>query len=332
MPSTTTSRLRRFRIETLRKGRVAEVECVEIEGQVYAIRRGPVTVVRLHDEWYEDVRDPARVIEALRERADFRPDVFTFWQRVPDLEPRYPYFVRSELVAGLPVTTYGDWYERQIKKTTRNRIRKSERAGVEIRECAYDDAFVTGMTEIFNETPIRQGRRFWHYGKSVETVRREFSRFLFREELLGAYLGQELIGFAMLGHAGRFADLGQVISRLMHRDKAVNNALVAKAVDVCAQRRIPYLLYGPWEGDSLGNFKQNCGFQRLKVPRYVVALSSKGRLALRVGAYGDFMGLIPMGVRMMLKRLRREWYRFHAVSVVAFLPWCAAGVSEACPL
>ena len=61
--------------------------------------------------------------------------------------------------------------------------------------------FVRGMTSIFNETPIRQGRPFLHYGKDFETVKREFSRFLFREEIFGAYVGEELVGFIMLADA-----------------------------------------------------------------------------------------------------------------------------------
>ena len=80
--------------------------------------------------------------------------------------------------------------------------------GVEVRECAYDDDFVRGMTSIFNETPIRQGRRFWHYGKDFETVKRQFSRNLFREDLIGAYYQGELIGFAMLGRSAHLRGPG----------------------------------------------------------------------------------------------------------------------------
>ena len=69
------------------------------------------------------------------------------------------------------------------------------------------------MTSIFNETPIRQGRPFLHYGKDFETVKREFGRFLFREEIFGAYVGEELVGFIMLADAGRYAYLGQIISK-----------------------------------------------------------------------------------------------------------------------
>ena len=102
-----------------------------------------------------------------------------------------------------------------------------------MRETAYDDAFVAGMTAIFNEAPVRQGRPFWHYGKDVETVRQQFSRYIQREHMIGAFYQGEMIGFIMLGNAGRFGLTGQIISTLKHREKAVNNALVAKAVEVC---------------------------------------------------------------------------------------------------
>ena len=78
-----------------------------------------------------------------------------------------------------------------------------------MREAAYDDEFVRGMTEIFNEAPIRQGRRFWHYGKDFETVKQQFSRYLFREEMIGAYYGGEMIGFIMLGNAGNYGTRGK---------------------------------------------------------------------------------------------------------------------------
>ena len=95
-------------------------------------------------------------------------------------------------------------------------------------------------------TTVRQGRPFWHFGKDVETVRRQFSRFLFRERIFGAYLKDELVGFIFLAFSDNFANLGQIISAIGHRDKAPNNALIAKAVQVCADEGIDYLLYANW--------------------------------------------------------------------------------------
>src|SRR5262249_37200537 len=146
----------------------------------------------------------------------------------------------------LPITSFDHWWNKQIKSRTRNLIRKTEKSGVEVREAIFDDEFARGMTDIFNETPVRQGRRFWHYGKDFETVKRQFSRYLFREHLIGAYYRGELIGFVMLANAGRYALTGQIISKIQHRDKSTNNALIAKAVEVCEQKQLPYLVYLYW--------------------------------------------------------------------------------------
>ena len=50
--------LRVFASETLINGRPARLECLKIAGQIYAIDRGPIRVIRLGQEWYEDVEDP----------------------------------------------------------------------------------------------------------------------------------------------------------------------------------------------------------------------------------------------------------------------------------
>ncbi len=55
-----------------------------------------------------------------------------------------------------------------------------------------------------------------------------------------------MIGFIMLGNAGRYGVLGQIISSLKHRDKATNNALIAKAVGVCERAGLPHLVYLFW--------------------------------------------------------------------------------------
>src|SRR5262245_24145532 len=146
--------------DTLIKGQPARIECVDILGQRYAVTRGAAAILSLEDEWYEDVRDPAAVVEELRNK-DFKPDLFTFWQRLPDTEPRFQYHMEWEEIAVLPVKSYDHWFKQQIKSRVRNLIRKAEKEGVTVRETTYDDEFVRGMTAIFNEAPVRQGRRFW---------------------------------------------------------------------------------------------------------------------------------------------------------------------------
>jgi hypothetical protein len=294
------------RKETLIDGKPARVACLEVDGQTFSLSRGAATSVHLEDEWYDDVRDPQSVIDALK-GSPVRVDIFTFWQRLPQTQPEFDFHTEWESIAALPVTSFEHWWSKQIKPATRNLIRKAEKKGVEVREARYDDDFIWGMTEIFNETPIRQGRRFWHYGKDFETVRQQFSRHVAREDLLGAYYRDELIGFAMLGDAGRYGVLGQIISKIQCRDKSPNNALVAKAVEICERKRLPHLVYAYWDDGSLADFKRHNGFERTELPRYYVPLTRRGQLAVRTGLHRGWKQFIPERARRRLKTLRHRW-------------------------
>jgi len=297
-----------FRKHTLIDGRALSIRCIEINGQIYySLPRQLVSIARLEEEWFEDVADPGFIISALA-NSQGKPDIFTFWQRPPDTEPKYHYYIEWESLAVLPVSTYDHWWNKQVKGTTRNMVRKAEKAGLEVRQATFDDDFVRGMTEIFNETPVRQGRRFWHYGKDCETIKRQFSRFLFREDLIGAYYQGELIGFVMLANAGNFGILGQFISKLKHRDKAINNLLMAKTVETCEKRQLPFLIYGSWSESSLGDFKRHSGFKEAKAPRYFVPLTRRGKLALQLGLHRGWTAVIPKELTSRLKTLRSRWY------------------------
>ena len=50
---------------------------------------------------------------------------------------------------------------------------------------------------------LRQGRPFWHYGKDIDSVRIENATFSERSDFLGAYCGDELIGFIKLVYMGQ---------------------------------------------------------------------------------------------------------------------------------
>ena len=283
---------------------------ITINSQSYAVTGRLLKLASLEDEWYEDVNDPRAVITTLR-HSERTPDIFTFWTRVPETERKYDYHTEWESLAVLPIKSFDHWWTKQIKGTTRNMVRKSQKMGVQIREAVFDDEFVQGMVDIFNETPVRQGFRFWHYGKTFDTVKREFSRFLFREDVIGAYYQNELVGFAMVANAGRYGVIGQFIGKMKHRDKAANNALMAKAVEVCEKRRLPYLVYTTWRETSLVDFKKHSGFQEMKIPRYFVPLTRKGALALKLSLHREMKDRLPETLKRPLKALRRCWFELH---------------------
>jgi hypothetical protein len=296
-----------YKKQTLIKGKPAQIECIDINGQTFTIDHGIVRTLRLEDEWYEDLASPEAVLRWLAQNPQFKIDIFTFWQRLPDLSPKYQYYTEYETIAVLPIKSYEDWWNTRIKSRVRSLIRKSEKEGVRVIETTFDDRFVSGMTKIFNEAEYRQGRRFWHYGKSEADVKRQFSTYIKREHMIGAYLGDEMIGFVMLGHAGAFGLTGQILSSIHHRDKFTTNALMAKAVDVCAKLQLRYLCYIFWGDDTLTEFKRRCGFEPMIAPRYFVPMTSRGHLSLRVGAHHGVRGMIPPGIVNLLKQWRRRW-------------------------
>jgi len=289
------------------KGKDFEVNSVKVGNVEMVVTEGFLRHVWVNDEWFTEVDDPEKIIGTLKKISP-RPDYFTFIQRVPDGEPRFPYYRETESWAVLPVSSFDHWWKNQIKSEARNRARQAGKRGVVMKRPDFDDAFVEGMVDIFNETPVRQGKPFWHYGKDFETVKNQFSRYLFRESLIGAYYEDKLIGFIMLGNAGKFAVTGQIISKIKHRDKCPNNALIAEAIRVCEEKGIPYLCYTYWDERSLGGFKKKNGFERFDVPRYYVPLTVKGKVALSLNLHRGFKGMLPERLKNRLKDLRNRYY------------------------
>jgi hypothetical protein len=300
-------RLRQFGIQSVGTNMTINGKRIMIEGNVLRIAKLDPW---FQQEWFEDVENPEMLIDALQKSKD-RPDILTFWQRLPNTEPKYSYPMELDSIAALPIKSYSFWWENKIDRKVRNKVRKAQKNGVIVKPATFDDRFVRGITSIFNETPIRQGRHYLHYGKDFETVKRQFSRFLFREEIFGAYLGEELVGFIMLAYAENYAYLGQIVSKIAHRDLAPNNALLAKAVERCAEKGVPYLVYALWLEDSLGDFKRSNGFKKFDLPRYFVPLTSKGKLALKLGLHRGWKAALPNRLKRPLKKLRKFWHQFN---------------------
>ena len=100
-----------------------------------------------------------------------------------------------------------------------------------------------------------------------------------------------------------------ILDKTDHRDKAPMNGMIAKAVEICAARRIPTLVYCMWRRGGHGEFQESTGFERFPIPEYFVPLTSKGAIALRLGLHKGVRGLIPEKVMArLLVQLRAKWY------------------------
>jgi hypothetical protein len=271
-------------------------------------------IARLDGESYKFIEDPDQVIARMK-KSGTRVDIFTFMQRLPETEPKFSYPMEWDNFAALPISTFEHWWTEQIGFKARNKAKQAEKKGVTLREVPFDDALVKGIWRIYNECPVRQGRPFSHYGKDIETVRREEATFLDSSIFIGAYLDDALIGFIKLvsDETGTQAGLMNIVSMIQHRDKAPTNALVAQAVRSCAERHISYLVYsnfayGKKRQDSVADFKERNAFQQFNVPRYYVPLTHIGSVALRLGLHHRFVDHFPEHWVAKVREFRNSWY------------------------
>jgi len=249
-------------------------------------------MARLHNEHYDYLTDPAGFIGKLRD-SKAGIDLFTFVSEIHDRIPKFDYHLEHDRLAVIPLTTYENWWKHQISDKTRNMARKAAKKGVEIKVVPFDDEFVRGIQGINDESPIRQGKPYWHYQEDFATVKRLNITFEKQSEFIGAYLGAELIGYIKLVKGNGKASLMQILSKIVHRDKAPNNALMAKAVEICTEQKIPALHYAYWARRGLGDFKISHAFECVEIPRYYVPLTRKGAFALKFRLHHKFKERVP---------------------------------------
>jgi hypothetical protein len=284
-------------------------------GKEVRVRGRLVRIARLDGDKHVFPDDPEATIAGLR-KSGVRADIFTFMQKLPDTEPKYSYPVEYDNLAVLPVSTFEHWWDHQIRSYPRNRARQAEKKGVTFRQVPYGDVLINGICGIYNETPMRQGKPFPHYGMTPEKARAYAGTFLDHSVYIGAFLGETMIGFIKLtmDESRNQACLVHILSMVQHNDKAPTNALIAQAVRTCAENKVPYLVYehfnyGKKQGDSLSHFKEVNGFQRIDLPRYYVPITPLGHVALRLGLHHRLADRIPESIAAKFRDLRKAWYR-----------------------
>ena len=154
------------------KDQDSQVACLEVEGRtVIATGRWIKTAaVRASVRPGPDRSGPQRAIEALRGWNE-RPDIFTFSQKIGERAAELGAHTEWDDFAVVRITSYEDWLKNRIKRDAKENLRRAKREGVVVRTSLYDDEFVRGIKELYDETPIRQGKPFWHYGKSFEALK-----------------------------------------------------------------------------------------------------------------------------------------------------------------
>ncbi len=239
----------------------------------------------------------------LKRLSDHRVDVFTFidrkWASKTPLVPEKSWTETEDNIGLLAVKTYDEWLA-LIGKKTRNMVRKAEKSGVKTDIVKPNEKLVEGIWKMYNESAIRQERAFPYYGISMENVR-GMVYYDPASIFIGSILDDELIGFIYLAIGDSIAVIEQILAFQKHSDKALNNALIAKAVQVCASRQIEWLMYGRiGNHPSLDKFKENNGFSKFSFPRYYVTLTKRGRIAIALGLHKELKDSLPLAIKLPL--------------------------------
>jgi hypothetical protein len=270
----------------------------ELETMVFH-RRLFFTIAKDAEEYQKNVVPTESLVEKLEER---RIDLFTFLERkwcntIPN--PPRSWIKSSDNIGLLHFTDYEGWLE-SIGKKTRNMIRKAEKSGVKTEMIEPGEKLAEGIWKIYNETPIRQQRAFPHFGVSLKTVRDGLASVT-NTTYIGAFLENELVGFIQLVHGDNIAIISQILSMQKCWDKAVNNALIAKTVEICSNKGVSWIMYGRMGNHpTLDSFKESNGFKKLLLARYFLPLTSKGKLAINLKLNRELKDSLPPSMKKAL--------------------------------
>jgi hypothetical protein len=289
-------------------------DCVRVEDRVVQTQGRLFKIARVHDElWIENgtLGEPVEFVNSLRS-SSAHADAFTFAQSLPETNPSFSYHMDVDNLAVTRTSNFAAWWE-GLPQESRKNVRRAERRGLVTGPVDFSPQLVKGIKEIYDETPIRQGRRFWHYRKDLETIALENSSYLERSQFVATHHGSDLAGFIKMVYVGPTARIMQIISKNSHADKRPTNALLAKAIEICAAKGIEHLIYGQFVYDNKADspvteFKRRNGFYEVLLPRYYIPLTAKGRIALRFKLYKGLKGLLPGAVHSAFIRLRQSYY------------------------
>ena len=297
-------------------GKWIKVPALEFSGDSLVVHGKLVKIAIVHDEeWLDhELKNPELCVERLKDYRShrLRADILTFSQIPPHTDPKFPYHVERESVAVIQLASFTSWWE-SLPQEARKNVRRAGKRGVRIAVKGLDDDLVKGIVGLNNETPVKQGRPNAHYGKSFDQVKKDQSAFPDRSDFICAYFGEELIGHLKIVYRGETASILQLTPSPGHQDKRPANAMLSKAVEICAEKGIRCITYGKFNygtrsNSSLLEFKVRNGFEELLMPRYYVPLTSWGRISMCLNLHHGIQGIFPKFALAAAINLRAKWY------------------------
>ena len=299
------------------KGRWVQVPSLEIDGnKLYATGTWLRTArIRGEEMMEEEISNPDAYLNELRGhgKAVLNADIFSFTQKLPHTQPKYPYPFELESVAAVQTDNFDRWWT-SLPQETRKNVRRSAKRGVEVRTSEFDDQLIEGIRGVNDDSPLRQGMPNAYYGRSSDETKKLYGEFTGRCDFICAYYGEELIGFLHLVYRRDIAAILNLTTKPTHFDKRPANSLMAEAVRICEAKGISHITYGLYtygnkRNDPLREFKIRCGFEEMLVPRYFVPLTLWGAVCVRTKLYRGLVGILPNSAIVAGLRVRGLWYK-----------------------
>ncbi len=298
------------------KGRWIVVPVMELNGDKLLAKGKWLRIARVRGEEMREneLENPELYLAAIKSDPNqiLNADIFSFTQKLPATQPKYPYPTEWESVAAIPLASYKQWWE-GLPQESRKNVRRSLKRGVVIKVKEFDDDLIEGLRAINDDTPTRQGMKNAYYGLTQKETRERYEEFVGRCDFICAYSGDEMIGFLHLVYRRDVAAILNLTTKPSHFDKRPANALMAKAVEICEARGITHISYGLYNygntrESSLREFKIRNGFVEILVPRYFVPITLWGRICMKAKFHRGLIGNLPTSVISAGLRGRELWY------------------------
>ena len=299
------------------KGKWIKVPAVKIDGYTLIVNGRWIRMASIHDEeWIEgELDNPEALIKGLKDKRSngLRADIFTFAQKLPAIDPKYLYAMEFDSIAAIHIKNFKDWWE-SLPQETRKNVRRATKRGVAVTLSAFDDKLLQDIVKLNNETPIRQQKLFWHFGKGIEEVRKDYLSFNDRSEYFCAYNAKDIIGMMKIVYCGQIASVLQLLTKTSEFDKRPANILIAKAVERCEEKQVSHLIYGKYhygnkEKSSLLEFKARNGFKEIFIPRYYIPLTKRGKFGMVLNIHRGVIGILPDSIVSCGVHVREKWYK-----------------------
>ena len=298
------------------KGKRVNVPSMAVNGDMIVVTGKVIKMAAVHDEiWAEnEVEHPERCIKALMSVDTKTPqaDIFTFTQKPTSTILKYSFSYDLESIAAIHLTSFKEWWER-LPQESRKNVRRSQKRGVVVKVKEFDDELIHGIVDVNNDSPVRQGRSYSHYGKSFDQVKKDHSAFIERSDFICAYHGSEIIGFLKIVYRGNVASILQLAPKLSQSDMRPANAMLAKAIEQCEARGVSCVTYGLFnygnkKDTPLREFKVRNGFGEILIPRYYVPLTTWGAVCVRTKLYRGLIGILPQFIIVFIVGVRAKMY------------------------